>query len=308
MVRNKLHWDANDAVGLSKQRQVTLDCYEFLCFGSPTASFASQGNLFRTMWPDPAKGLLKCYLNPWITHWALALVKGNREPHEAKKNLLTSVGIEPTPSGLDLPTLCRLSYKVAQRKSGTIPTTVDHVANSTRTSRSIEKRWRREKLPFNRRRFFSFPEVWRENFTGIRAMEISFLVPFIIAFGLPYFAKISVICLLRLWSTILDSIWNGTIIPHPPPPSKAMMKARRSKKTRHFGIIEMELRTRCCRHIFPRLPARATFVADTNSGHKNVPDFVSATNVSQFAQLKKHHEQHCPQQYVLVYQYLKAIP
>ena len=27
----------------------------------------------------------KCYLNPWITHWALALVKGNREPHEAKK-------------------------------------------------------------------------------------------------------------------------------------------------------------------------------------------------------------------------------
>ena len=28
---------------------------------------------------------LKCYLNPWITHWTLALVKGNREPHEAKK-------------------------------------------------------------------------------------------------------------------------------------------------------------------------------------------------------------------------------
>ena len=38
-------------------------------------------------------------------HWALALVKGNREPHEAKKNLLTSVGIEPTTSGLDLPLL-----------------------------------------------------------------------------------------------------------------------------------------------------------------------------------------------------------
>ena len=28
---------------------------------------------------------LKCYLNPWITHWALALVKGIREPHEVKK-------------------------------------------------------------------------------------------------------------------------------------------------------------------------------------------------------------------------------
>ena len=31
-----------------------------------------------------------------------------------------SVGIEPTTSGLDLPLLFRLSYEVAQRKSGTI--------------------------------------------------------------------------------------------------------------------------------------------------------------------------------------------
>ena len=30
-------------------------------------------------------GRLKCWLNPWITHWALALVKGIREPHEVKK-------------------------------------------------------------------------------------------------------------------------------------------------------------------------------------------------------------------------------
>ena len=37
-----------------------------------------------------------------------------------EKNLLTLVGIEPTTSGLDLPLLCRLSYKVAQRKSVTI--------------------------------------------------------------------------------------------------------------------------------------------------------------------------------------------
>jgi len=46
--------------------------------------------------------------------------------------------------------------------------------------------------------------------------------------------------------------------------------------------------------MFPRLPARATFFADT----KNVSDFVqkhfvSAANVSQFAQPKKHHEQQC---------------
>ena len=36
------------------------------------------------------------------------------------KILLTSVGIEPTTSGLDLPLLCRLSYEVEQRKAGTI--------------------------------------------------------------------------------------------------------------------------------------------------------------------------------------------
>ena len=37
MARNKLHWDANYAVGLLKQRKVGLDWYEFPCFGSPTA-------------------------------------------------------------------------------------------------------------------------------------------------------------------------------------------------------------------------------------------------------------------------------
>ena len=54
--------------------------------------------------------------------------------------------------------------------------------------------------------------------------------------------------------------------------------------------------------MFPRLPARATFVADTNfvSGTQNMfpadfvqKHFVSAANVSQFAQPKKHHEQLC---------------
>ena len=52
MVRNKLHWDANEAVGLSKQREVGLDCYEFLCFGSPTALFASQCNLLLVVIKD----------------------------------------------------------------------------------------------------------------------------------------------------------------------------------------------------------------------------------------------------------------
>ena len=58
MVQNKLHWDANNAAGLSKQRNSYQSSPASLCFVSPTASFASQCNLFRTMWPDPAKGLL----------------------------------------------------------------------------------------------------------------------------------------------------------------------------------------------------------------------------------------------------------
>ena len=47
--------------------------------------------------------------------------KGNQGTTRGKqKILLTSVGIEPTTSGLDLPLLCRLSYEFEQRKSGTI--------------------------------------------------------------------------------------------------------------------------------------------------------------------------------------------
>ena len=47
--------------------------------------------------------------------------KGNQGTTRGKeKNLLTSVGIEPTTSGLDIPLLFRLSYEVGQRMSGTI--------------------------------------------------------------------------------------------------------------------------------------------------------------------------------------------
>ena len=49
VVQNKLHWDANDAVGLSKQRNSYQSSPTFLCFESPSASFASQCNLFCTM-------------------------------------------------------------------------------------------------------------------------------------------------------------------------------------------------------------------------------------------------------------------
>ena len=47
MVQNKLHWNANDAVGLPKQRNSYQSSSTFFCIESPTASFASQCNLFR---------------------------------------------------------------------------------------------------------------------------------------------------------------------------------------------------------------------------------------------------------------------
>ena len=47
--------------------------------------------------------------------------EGNQGTTRGKeKIILTSVGIEPMTSGLDLPLLYQLSYKVGQRKSGTI--------------------------------------------------------------------------------------------------------------------------------------------------------------------------------------------
>ena len=58
MVRNKLCWDASYTEGLSKQRKVGLEWYKFLCSKSLTVELASQDNLFRTMCPDRAKGLL----------------------------------------------------------------------------------------------------------------------------------------------------------------------------------------------------------------------------------------------------------
>lgn len=55
MVRNKLHWDASYAVGLSKQRNSDQSSPTFLCFESPIVQLASQCYLFCTMWSDPAK-------------------------------------------------------------------------------------------------------------------------------------------------------------------------------------------------------------------------------------------------------------
>ena len=64
---------------------------------------------------------LKCYVKPMKDPLGVSPSKGKQGTTRGKeRNILTSVGIEPTTSGLDLPLLCRLSYKVEQKKSGTI--------------------------------------------------------------------------------------------------------------------------------------------------------------------------------------------
>ena len=64
---------------------------------------------------------LKSYVKPMKDPLGVSPSKGNQGTTRGKeKIILTSIGIEPTTFGLDLPLLCRLSYEVGQRKSGTI--------------------------------------------------------------------------------------------------------------------------------------------------------------------------------------------
>lgn len=49
MVWNKLCWDANNTVELSKQKDSYQSNLTFVCFENPTALFVSQHNLFHTM-------------------------------------------------------------------------------------------------------------------------------------------------------------------------------------------------------------------------------------------------------------------
>ena len=61
---------------------------------------------------------LECYVKPMKDPLGVRACKGSQGTTQGKeKFLLTSVGIEPTTSGLDLPLLCRLSYEVGQRNS-----------------------------------------------------------------------------------------------------------------------------------------------------------------------------------------------
>ena len=57
MVQNHTCWWANCTVELPKQRQVKVDWYKLLCFGSPTVQLVSQ-HACVIVWPDRANGLL----------------------------------------------------------------------------------------------------------------------------------------------------------------------------------------------------------------------------------------------------------
>ena len=62
---------------------------------------------------------LKCYVKPMKDPLGVSPSKGNQGTTRGnEKILLTSVGIEPTTSRLDLMLLCWLSYEVGKRKSG----------------------------------------------------------------------------------------------------------------------------------------------------------------------------------------------
>ena len=59
MVKKHTCWLVSCTVGIPKQRQVKVDRYELLCFGSATAQLAHQHVWFCTMWLDRAKGLFR---------------------------------------------------------------------------------------------------------------------------------------------------------------------------------------------------------------------------------------------------------
>ena len=78
MVQNHTCWDAGCTVGLSKQRQVKVDWYELLCFGSRSVQLASQHVWFCTKWLDCAKGLFYCIQTP--------------KPHSSRAIMLSKAG------------------------------------------------------------------------------------------------------------------------------------------------------------------------------------------------------------------------
>ena len=61
---------------------------------------------------------LKCYVKPMKDPLGVSPSEGNQGTTRGKEKIfLTSVGIEPTTSGIDLPLLCRTSYEVGRRNA-----------------------------------------------------------------------------------------------------------------------------------------------------------------------------------------------
>ena len=86
-------------------------------------SVARPGHIFDKWWNRELtlKCKLKCYVKPMKDPLGVSPSKGNQGTTQGKEIiLLTSLGIEPTTSGEDLPLLYRLSYEFGQKKTGTI--------------------------------------------------------------------------------------------------------------------------------------------------------------------------------------------
>ena len=98
------------------------------CFLGVTSNLVNSSSvspqLLCRKWPNgelTLKCKLKCYVKPMKDQLGVSPSKGTQGTTRGKeKILLISVRIKPTTSGLDLPSLCRLSYEVRQRKLGTI--------------------------------------------------------------------------------------------------------------------------------------------------------------------------------------------
>ena len=111
---------------LASNRNVLADCFyaihthqlEFANTSLPTLVCRVKAAYDHKWWNRELtlKCKLKCYVKPMKDPLGVSPSKGNQGTTRGKEKItLTSVGIEPTTSGLDLPLLCRLRYEVGQR-------------------------------------------------------------------------------------------------------------------------------------------------------------------------------------------------
>ena len=84
----------------------------------------------------------KCYVKPMKDPPGVSPSKGNQRTTRGKeKIILTSVGIEPTTSGLDLPSLCRLSFEVGRRDDFNLHSRVNSLFHHLRPWFYVTQHW-----------------------------------------------------------------------------------------------------------------------------------------------------------------------